>query len=171
LHLAKPMNSRERVLAALRREPVDRTPVCNPTSVATVALMDLADAPFPEANRVPELMARLGATSYTELGFDTTSCLISPPSSSLRPWAARSNGDRRTTGRPRSQASPSGGIRTRSGSLQTSWATTIPSACSMRLRSSRGNSTARWPSSARPWDHGLSRMIVSGWKFPAHVCG
>ena len=38
---------------------MDRTPVCNPTSVATVALMDLVDAPFPEANRVPELMARL----------------------------------------------------------------------------------------------------------------
>jgi [methyl-Co(III) methanol-specific corrinoid protein]:coenzyme M methyltransferase len=65
------MNSRERVLAALRRQPVDRTPVCNPTSVATVALMGLADAPFPEANRVPDLMARLGATRYTELGFDT----------------------------------------------------------------------------------------------------
>ncbi|MDX1982882.1 MAG: MtaA/CmuA family methyltransferase [Bryobacteraceae bacterium] len=65
------MNSRERVLAALRREPVDRTPVCNPTSVATVELMDLVDAPFPNANREPELMARLAATSYTELGFDT----------------------------------------------------------------------------------------------------
>jgi [methyl-Co(III) methanol-specific corrinoid protein]:coenzyme M methyltransferase len=65
------MTSRQRVLAALRREPVDRTPVCNPTSVATVELMDLVDAPFPDANRVPELMARLAATSYTELGFDT----------------------------------------------------------------------------------------------------
>jgi methylthiol:coenzyme M methyltransferase len=65
------MNSRQRVLAALRREPVDRTPVCNPTSVATVELMDLVDAPFPEANRVPELMARLAATGYTELGFDS----------------------------------------------------------------------------------------------------
>jgi len=65
------MTSRQRVLAALRREPVDRTPVCNPTSVATVELMDLVGAPFPEANRVPELMARLAATSYTELGFDT----------------------------------------------------------------------------------------------------
>jgi [methyl-Co(III) methanol-specific corrinoid protein]:coenzyme M methyltransferase len=65
------MNSRQRVLAALRREPVDRTPVCNPTSVATVELMDLVNAPFPDANRVPELMARLAATSYTELGFDT----------------------------------------------------------------------------------------------------
>ena len=65
------MTSRERVLAALRRDPVDRTPVCNPTSVATVELMDLVDAPFPDANREPELMARLAATGYTELGFDT----------------------------------------------------------------------------------------------------
>jgi MtaA/CmuA family methyltransferase len=65
------MNSRQRVLAALKREPVDRTPVCNPTSVATVELMDLVDAPFPEANRDPERMARLAATSYTELGFDS----------------------------------------------------------------------------------------------------
>ena len=66
-----PMTSRERVLAALRREPVDRTPACNPTSVATVELMDLADAPFPEACRQADAMARLAATSYTELGFDT----------------------------------------------------------------------------------------------------
>ncbi|MBM3774980.1 MAG: MtaA/CmuA family methyltransferase [Acidobacteria bacterium] len=66
-----PMTSRQRVLAALKREPVDRTPACNPTSVATVELMDLADAPFPHANRQPELMARLAATSYTELGFDS----------------------------------------------------------------------------------------------------
>jgi [methyl-Co(III) methanol-specific corrinoid protein]:coenzyme M methyltransferase len=65
------MTSRERVLAALRREPVDRTPCVNPTSVATVELMDLADAPFPEANREPELMARLAATGHTELGFDS----------------------------------------------------------------------------------------------------
>jgi len=67
----KPMTSRQRVTAALRREPVDRTPVCNPTSVATVELMDLVDAHFPSANRDPEKMARLAATSYTELGFDT----------------------------------------------------------------------------------------------------
>ncbi|MCC6222051.1 MAG: MtaA/CmuA family methyltransferase [Thermoleophilia bacterium] len=65
------MTSRERVLAALAREPVDRTPVVNPTSVATVELMDLVEAPFPEANREPELMARLAATGHTELGFDS----------------------------------------------------------------------------------------------------
>lgn len=66
-----PMTPRQRVLAALKREPVDRTPTCNPTSIATVELMDLVDAYFPQANRDPELMARLAATGYTELGFDT----------------------------------------------------------------------------------------------------
>ena len=65
------LTSRERVLRALRREPVDRTAVCNPTSVATVELMDLVDAHFPAANRDPVLMARLAATGYTELGFDS----------------------------------------------------------------------------------------------------
>ena len=64
------MNSRERVLRALRREPVDRAPVCNPVSSVTVALMDAARAPFPEAHRDPELMARLAATVHTVLGFD-----------------------------------------------------------------------------------------------------
>jgi len=67
----KPMTSRQRVLAALARQPVDRTPVCNPTSVATVELMDLVGSYFPDANREPEKMARLAATGYTELGFDT----------------------------------------------------------------------------------------------------
>lgn len=66
-----PMTSRERVLAALAGRPVDRTPIVNPTSVATVELMDLVDAPFPDANRDPELMARLAATGFTELGFDS----------------------------------------------------------------------------------------------------
>jgi [methyl-Co(III) methanol-specific corrinoid protein]:coenzyme M methyltransferase len=45
--------------------------VTNPTSIATVELMDLVDAPFPDANREPELMARLAATGHTELGFDS----------------------------------------------------------------------------------------------------
>lgn len=65
------MTGRERVLAALARQPVDRPPVCNPTSVATVGLMDRVDAPFPQANRDPETMSRLAATSVEVLGFDT----------------------------------------------------------------------------------------------------
>jgi MtaA/CmuA family methyltransferase len=65
------MTSRERVLAALNGDPVDRTPVVNPTSIATVELMDMVDAPFPDANREPELMARLAECGHTELGFDS----------------------------------------------------------------------------------------------------
>ena len=65
------MKPRERVLNALAGKPVDRTPVSNPTNVATVELMDLVKAPFPEANRDPEMNARLAATGYTELGFDS----------------------------------------------------------------------------------------------------
>ena len=55
---------------ALAGKPVDRTPVANPTNVATVELMDMVDAPFPDACRDPYLAARLAATGYTELGFD-----------------------------------------------------------------------------------------------------
>ena len=69
--LTETMTPRERVLNALAGRPVDRTPVANPTNVATVELMDLADAPFPDACRDPELAARLAATGYTELGFDS----------------------------------------------------------------------------------------------------
>lgn len=65
------MKPRERVLNALLGKPVDRPPVANPTNVATVELMDLVDAPFPDACRNPELAARLAATGYTELGFDS----------------------------------------------------------------------------------------------------
>ena len=90
------MAGRERVLSALRREPVDRTPVCNPTSVATVALMDRVGAPFPEANRDAELMARLAETSTEELGFDTVMPVFSvvQESSALGcriHWADRGN--------------------------------------------------------------------------------
>ena len=67
--LVETMTSRQRVMNALSGQPVDRTPVANPTNVATVELMDMVDAPFPDACRDPELAARLAATGYTELGF------------------------------------------------------------------------------------------------------
>lgn len=65
------MTPRERVMNALAGLPVDRTPVSNPTNVATVELMDMVDAPFPDACRDPQLNAELAATGYTELGFDS----------------------------------------------------------------------------------------------------
>ena len=78
------MTSRERVLAALRRQPVDRTPVCNPTSIATVEMMDLVDAYFPEANREPELMARAGGDRLSRSSASTASCRCSRSSRSPR---------------------------------------------------------------------------------------
>ena len=65
------LSSRERVMKAMAGEPVDRAPVASPTNLATVELMDLTNAPFPDACRDPELNARLAATSYTDLGFDS----------------------------------------------------------------------------------------------------
>ncbi len=68
---AETMKPRDRVLNALARKPVDRPPISNPTNVATVELMDLTEAFFPDACRDPELNARLAATGYTELGYDS----------------------------------------------------------------------------------------------------
>ena len=65
------MTPKERVMNALWGRPVDRPAVANPSSVMTVELMDLVDAPFPDACRDPELIARLAATGHTELGFDS----------------------------------------------------------------------------------------------------
>jgi [methyl-Co(III) methanol-specific corrinoid protein]:coenzyme M methyltransferase len=69
--LIETMTPRERVMNALAGQPVDRTPCANPTNLATVELMDMVDAPFPDACRDPELAARLAATGHTELGFDS----------------------------------------------------------------------------------------------------
>jgi len=66
-----PMASRTRVLAALRRRPVDSTPIVNPTSNVTLELMQLAGVAFPQAHRDPGAMAQLAAAGHTELGFDT----------------------------------------------------------------------------------------------------
>ena len=65
------MSKKERVLAALNRQDVDRTPVANQTSVATVEMMDLVDAPFPEACRSAELNAKLAATEISQFDFDS----------------------------------------------------------------------------------------------------
>ena len=69
--IVESMTPKERVLNALALKPVDRTPIANPTKVATVDLMDMVDSPFPAANGDPDLNSRLAATVYTELGFDS----------------------------------------------------------------------------------------------------
>jgi [methyl-Co(III) methanol-specific corrinoid protein]:coenzyme M methyltransferase len=65
------MRPKERVLAALAGEPVDRPAAVSPTSIATVRLMDESGSPFPQAHRDAVLMTRLAETAYTRAGFDT----------------------------------------------------------------------------------------------------
>ncbi len=65
------MNSRQRFLAALRRQPTDRPAVGNCVSAATTSLMDACGCHFPEAHLDPDVMAGLAATSVEILGYDT----------------------------------------------------------------------------------------------------
>jgi [methyl-Co(III) methanol-specific corrinoid protein]:coenzyme M methyltransferase len=65
------MTPRRRFLSAVYRGHVDKVPACTLSSVATVELMDLVDAAFPEAHLDAEKMARLAATSHDVLGMDT----------------------------------------------------------------------------------------------------
>ena len=64
------MTPRQRFLAALARQPVDRTPVANPTSIVTADLQDALGISFPEAHRDPQQMAELALAGHTRLGYD-----------------------------------------------------------------------------------------------------
>ena len=65
------MTPRERFLAALKREPTDRPSVGNPTSIATVDLMEATGCFFPEVHNDGTQMADLASTGYELLGYDT----------------------------------------------------------------------------------------------------
>ena len=71
------MSPKRRFLAAMMGGPVDRIPVGNVVSVITVELMKIADSWFPDAHLNAEDMARLAATSHTELGYDTVMPIFS----------------------------------------------------------------------------------------------
>ncbi|QDR82472.1 Uroporphyrinogen decarboxylase [Sporomusa termitida] len=65
------MSPRERVLAVFNRKPCDRVPVINPTSLATLESMRLANAYFPNAHLQGDAMAALAAVGHDTLGFDS----------------------------------------------------------------------------------------------------
>ena len=142
-----------RTLAALS-QPVDRPPVANPTNVATVDLMDLVDAPFPDACRDPELAARLAATGYTELGFDAVAPYFSiiQESSALgcdMQWEDKDNWP--TVRECTVQSGRTPGTSTFPPDFSSTRTTLrLPS----QLRSSNRRLVTRSPSSARPWGHG-----------------
>ncbi len=90
------MRPRQRVLAALAGEPIDRPAAMCPTSIATENLMDRVAAPFPAAHVDPELMTRLAETAYTEAGFDTIMPVFSVVQESVAlgcevEWADKTN--------------------------------------------------------------------------------
>jgi len=65
------MTPRARFLAALRGEPVDQPSVGNPTSIATLDLMEATGCGFPEAHTDAQRMATLAAAGFERLGYDT----------------------------------------------------------------------------------------------------
>jgi MtaA/CmuA family methyltransferase len=65
------MTPKRRFLSALFCGRVDRIPVGNPTSVATVELMEETGAFFPEVHMDAEKTATLAAAGHEILGFDT----------------------------------------------------------------------------------------------------
>jgi [methyl-Co(III) methanol-specific corrinoid protein]:coenzyme M methyltransferase len=62
------MTPRERVLAALKQESLDRPPVAVFTQSATVAQMDAVGAAWPEAHKNSDLMAKLSAAQADHNG-------------------------------------------------------------------------------------------------------
>ncbi len=94
--LAQPMRPRERVLAALAGQAIDRPAAVCPTSIATETLMDRVGATFPEAHRDPELMTRLAETAHTVAGFDSIMPVFSVVQESVAlgcavEWADKTN--------------------------------------------------------------------------------
>ena len=64
------MTPRERVLAAMKQEKLDRPPVAVFTQSATVGEMENCGAAWPEAHSDAKLMAKLGAAQATYFGFE-----------------------------------------------------------------------------------------------------
>ena len=64
------MTPRERVLAAMRKEKLDRPPVAVFTQSATIGQMKAVGYSWPAAHSDPKMMAELGAAQATVFGFE-----------------------------------------------------------------------------------------------------
>ncbi|MCL1984742.1 MAG: MtaA/CmuA family methyltransferase [Methanomassiliicoccaceae archaeon] len=64
------MTPRERVLAAMRKEQLDRPPVAVFTQSATIGQMEALNVFWPEAHSNPQMMAKLGSGQADVLGFE-----------------------------------------------------------------------------------------------------
>lgn len=64
------MTPRDRVLAAMKKEKLDRPPVAIFTQSATLGQMEKSGAFWPEAHKKPEVMAKLAAAQVDVFGFE-----------------------------------------------------------------------------------------------------
>lgn len=64
------MKERERLLAVLEHQPVDRVPVVSPTQTGTVDLMKASGAFWPQANEKADLMFQLSLAAHTVAGLE-----------------------------------------------------------------------------------------------------
>ena len=71
------MTGKQRFMAALRGEPVDRPPAASIVSVINYELMDIVGPHFPAANTEPAPMATLAAGAHEVLGFDSVMPIFS----------------------------------------------------------------------------------------------
>lgn len=71
------MSPKRRFLSALFGGRLDRASAANPTSIATVELMEATGASFPNAHLDPEKMADLAAGGHEILGYDTIAPVFS----------------------------------------------------------------------------------------------
>ena len=113
------MTSKQRFMAALNGEPVDRPPAASIVSAISYELMDVVGAHFPHANIEPEPMATLAAGVHEVLGYDSVMPIFSiaqeatalgctvpwedtdmMPSPDNPPWADRSVGIKLPDGFP-----------------------------------------------------------------------
>ena len=79
------MTPRERVLAAMKQEKLDRPPVAVFTQSATIDQMDALNIYWPEAHSNAKMMCELGAAQATVFGFEavrSSFCLTAEASNS-----------------------------------------------------------------------------------------
>ncbi len=65
------MSPKERLLATLARQPVDRIPVAQPLHTGTIELMKSCGAYWPEVHSDSELMATLSYEAHRVIGFES----------------------------------------------------------------------------------------------------
>ncbi len=70
------MTSRERFLAALRGNDVDRTPVAHVSALTTLELQESTGCAMPDAHHDPDQLVKLCGANHDELGFDAVTFII-----------------------------------------------------------------------------------------------